>query len=85
VGNAYFSLSVHALPAGWRRLAVVTSDFHMPRTRALFAGIYGLAGRALAGDPDWCVGALAGGLEGLLARWCVINPLTHAAVSQAVG
>ncbi|KAL3146162.1 hypothetical protein ABBQ32_002878 [Trebouxia sp. C0010 RCD-2024] len=36
VGNAYFCLVIHALPAGWRRLAVVTSDFHMPRTEAIF-------------------------------------------------
>ncbi|GLC46941.1 hypothetical protein PLESTB_001544900 [Pleodorina starrii] len=51
VGNAYFSLTIHAVPAGWRRLAVVTSDFHMPRTAALFASMYGLAGRELYGDP----------------------------------
>jgi uncharacterized SAM-binding protein YcdF (DUF218 family) len=53
VGNAYFSLAIHALPAGWRRLAVVTSDFHMPRSRALFAGVYRLGSRSLHGDDDW--------------------------------
>ncbi|KAG2427338.1 hypothetical protein HXX76_012533 [Chlamydomonas incerta] len=52
VGNAYFSLTIHALPAGWRRLAVVTSDFHMPRTAALFGAMYGLAGSELLGQPD---------------------------------
>ncbi|KXZ42515.1 hypothetical protein GPECTOR_139g671 [Gonium pectorale] len=52
VGNAYFSLTIHALPAGWRRLAVVTSDFHMPRTAALFRAMYRLAGRELFGDAD---------------------------------
>ncbi|DBB06064.1 TPA: hypothetical protein ACH3X3_009634 [Trebouxia sp. C0006] len=36
VGNAYFSLVIHALPADWRKLAVVTSDFHMPRSQAIF-------------------------------------------------
>jgi len=36
VGNAYFCLSIHAIPAQWQRLAVVTSSFHMPRSRALF-------------------------------------------------
>ncbi|KAG2432291.1 hypothetical protein HYH02_013014 [Chlamydomonas schloesseri] len=51
VGNAYFSLTIHALPAGWRRLAVVTSDFHMPRTASLFHAMYGLAGSELFGDP----------------------------------
>lgn len=109
VGNGYFSLMIHALPAGWRcvgrrhgvllcgaqltvslllpaaaagsagcrrtagvrrppthggrssvrplpanhpcrRIAVVTSEFHMPRTRATFDTIYGLAGRQLHGD-----------------------------------
>ena len=50
VGNAYFALTIHAIPAGWRRLAVVTSDFHMPRTRDLFEAAAGLAGRELWGD-----------------------------------
>ena len=50
VGNAYFSLAIHALPAGWRRVAVVTSDFHMPRTAALFRHMYSVAGRELLGD-----------------------------------
>lgn len=31
IGNAYFALTIHALPRKWRRLCVVTSDFHMPR------------------------------------------------------
>eukprot|EP00878_Enallax_costatus_P030715 GHUV01033494.1.p1 GENE.GHUV01033494.1~~GHUV01033494.1.p1 ORF type:complete len:142 (+),score=31.45 GHUV01033494.1:214-639(+) len=51
VGNAYFSLTIHALPSGWRRLAVVTSHFHMPRSRALFADLYQLAGSSLFNDP----------------------------------
>ncbi|PNH10615.1 hypothetical protein TSOC_002646 [Tetrabaena socialis] len=42
VGNAYFSLTIHALPAGWRRVAVVTSDFHMPRTASLFDAMFEL-------------------------------------------
>jgi hypothetical protein len=33
VGNAMFALTIHALPAGWRHVAVVTSDFHMVRGR----------------------------------------------------
>lgn len=58
VGNAYYSLCIHVIPAGWRRLAVVTSDFHMPRSRALFADIYRLAGQSLFGDAAWWVAAL---------------------------
>lgn len=43
VGNAYYSLTIHALPAGWSSLAVITSEFHMLRTQALFSHIYGSA------------------------------------------
>ncbi|PSC72031.1 Rossmann-like alpha beta alpha sandwich fold isoform B [Micractinium conductrix] len=53
VGNAYFSLLQHAVPAGWRRIAVVTSEFHMPRTAATFDVVYALAGTQLHGDPSW--------------------------------
>lgn len=42
IGNGFFSAMIHAVPAGWRRVAVVTSDFHMPRSRAIFEKIYGL-------------------------------------------
>lgn len=52
VGNAYFSLTIHAIPADWRRLAVVTSNFHMPRTQRIFEDVYGLAGRTLFKDPQ---------------------------------
>lgn len=43
VGNAYFSLTIHAIPASWYRLAIVTSAFHMPRTEAIFRTTYQLA------------------------------------------
>jgi hypothetical protein len=42
IGNGYFSAMIHAVPAGWKRVAVVTSDFHMPRSRAIFEKVYGL-------------------------------------------
>lgn len=44
VGNAYFSKLVHVDPAGWRKLLVITSEFHMPRTRATFEWVYGMEG-----------------------------------------
>ena len=47
VGNGYFSAMIHAVPAGWKRVAVVTSDFHMPRSRAIFEKVYGLVERSL--------------------------------------
>ena len=46
IGNAYFSLAIHVLPRNFRELLVITSAFHMPRTRAIFEWIYGLAGIA---------------------------------------
>ena len=36
IGNAYFARVQHTDPAGWRKLLVVTSAFHMPRTAAVF-------------------------------------------------
>jgi hypothetical protein len=42
IGNAYFAKLLHVDPAGWRRLVVVTSEFHMARSRAIFEWIFGL-------------------------------------------
>jgi hypothetical protein len=40
VGNAYFSRVIHAIPRKFRRLLVITSAFHMPRTEAAFRWVY---------------------------------------------
>jgi uncharacterized SAM-binding protein YcdF (DUF218 family) len=53
VGNAYFSATIHAAPARWRRLAVVTSAFHAPRTAAIFDAVYELVGAAMFGDAGY--------------------------------
>eukprot|EP01023_Acetabularia_acetabulum_P033268 TRINITY_DN3113_c0_g1_i7.p3 TRINITY_DN3113_c0_g1~~TRINITY_DN3113_c0_g1_i7.p3 ORF type:complete len:270 (+),score=30.37 TRINITY_DN3113_c0_g1_i7:92-901(+) len=42
IGNGYFSAMLHVLPAQCKNLAVVTSQFHMPRTKAIFNKIYSL-------------------------------------------
>jgi hypothetical protein len=42
IGNAYFSKLLFVDPAGWRKLLVVTSEFHMPRSRAVFQWVYGM-------------------------------------------
>ena len=47
VGNGYFSAMIHAVPSGWGRMAVVTSEFHMERSRAIFETVYGLVERSL--------------------------------------
>jgi hypothetical protein len=41
IGNAYFSRVQLTDPLGWRRLLIITSQFHMPRTEAIFEWIYG--------------------------------------------
>ncbi|CAD7704434.1 unnamed protein product [Ostreobium quekettii] len=43
IGNVYFALTIHALPARWRKMAIVTSAFHMPRTKQLFKDVFELA------------------------------------------
>jgi hypothetical protein len=48
IGNAYFSRVIHAIPRGFRRVLVITSAFHMPRTEAAFGWVYGLEGPGCA-------------------------------------
>lgn len=43
IGNAYYARLLHADPAGWKRVAVITSEFHMPRTRAIFEWVFGMS------------------------------------------
>ncbi len=42
IGNAFFARTIHAAPAGWRRLLVITSAFHLPRAEAVFGWVFGL-------------------------------------------
>ena len=42
IGNAYFSRLLFAEPFNLSSLLVLTSEFHMPRTRAIFEWIYSL-------------------------------------------
>jgi uncharacterized SAM-binding protein YcdF (DUF218 family) len=50
IGNAFFSRVVHADPLGLRRLLIITSEFHLPRTEAVFRWVYGLEPKALPYD-----------------------------------
>ena len=43
IGNAAFARLMHADPRGWRRLHVVTSEFHVARTRAIFEWVFALS------------------------------------------
>ncbi len=47
IGNAYFAATIHAIPAMWRSLGIVTSAFHMPRSRAIFETVFAAAGVTL--------------------------------------
>ena len=40
IGNAYFARVIHTEPRHWRRLLVVTSEFHLPRTKAIFEHVF---------------------------------------------
>ena len=47
VGNAYFLRAVHILPMSYRQnekinLVIITNDWHMPRTRAIFDTVFHL-------------------------------------------
>jgi hypothetical protein len=42
IGNGYFSRVQIVEPMGWRRLLVITSEFHVARTESIFRWIYSL-------------------------------------------
>jgi hypothetical protein len=46
IGNAYFARTIHTDPARFHNLLIVNSEFHMPRTEAIFRWIFGLAPQA---------------------------------------
>ena len=45
IGNAYLTRLLHVDPPGWTRLLVITSEFHMPRTRAIFEWVFAFENR----------------------------------------
>jgi hypothetical protein len=47
IGNAFFSATIHAIPCAWQRVAIVTSAFHMGRTKAIFDKVFSLVDEAL--------------------------------------
>lgn len=42
IGNAYFTLVQFILPLKLNNIMIITSDFHMPRSKAIFEWIYGM-------------------------------------------
>ena len=65
IGNAYFSRVIHVEPRGFRKLHIITSAFHMPRTKAVFEWLYGLddQGYQLTFDPVPDVGIATDDLQ----------------------
>ncbi|MEM7796882.1 MAG: YdcF family protein [Cyanobacteria bacterium P01_C01_bin.118] len=44
IGNVYFSRMIHVEPLKLRRILVITSEFHMVRTKSIFEWVYRLEG-----------------------------------------
>lgn len=42
IGNAYFARVIHVDPANFKRILVITSNFHMPRTEFIFRWVFSL-------------------------------------------
>ena len=41
IGNAFFARTDHCSLAGWKRLLIITSEFHMARSKAIFDWVFG--------------------------------------------
>jgi len=42
IGNAYFTRLIHVDQLNLKKLLIITSEFHMPRSKAIFEWIFGL-------------------------------------------
>lgn len=58
IGNAWFTRVMHTDITGMRSLLVVTSDFHLARSQAIFEWIFGLGG------SGWHLGGVCEGVRG---------------------
>ena len=57
IGNALFARLLHTDPRNWKRLLIITSAFHLDRTRQIFRWIFSLAPHSsyeleFEGTPD---------------------------------
>lgn len=53
IGNAYFARAVHVDPRGFAHALVITSEFHMPRTEAVFRWVFALPGPGAGCELDF--------------------------------
>eukprot|EP00171_Calliarthron_tuberculosum_P016029 IDg16029t1 len=60
IGNAYFTRTMVTDPLQLRQLCVVTSEFHVVRTRAIFDWVFGLDAPAIAYNLHYKVAADVG-------------------------
>ena len=63
IGNAAFARLMHSDVRGWRRLLIVTSSSHMPRTRKIFEWIFSLPPGPDASGPGKRVRGRRRGVE----------------------
>ena len=45
IGNAFASLTMHVLPRNLRKIHIITSDWHLPRTREIFDTVFACGGK----------------------------------------
>lgn len=65
IGNAYFLRAIHTEVAGYRRLHVITSAFHLPRTQAIFEFVFALSFDGVSAAPQYTLTFEAVSDEGL--------------------
>eukprot|EP00934_Nitzschia_sp_Nitz4_P002836 Nitzschia sp. Nitz4//scaffold137_size62074//47177//48067//NITZ4_006425-RA/size62074-processed-gene-0.95-mRNA-1//-1//CDS//3329535730//2826//frame0 len=53
IGNAYFARTSHTDHNGWRRILIITNEFHMTRTKAIFDWVFGLPAADTSRPPSY--------------------------------
>jgi hypothetical protein len=85
IGNAFFTRMIHGVPRGIRRLLVITSEFHLPRTAAIFHWIFELRGPGRATGLGFEGAPNAGMDEGALAARVAKERASLEGVRQLAG
>ena len=52
IGNAFYARTSFTDLAGWNKLLIITNEFHMPRTRAIFEWIFGIHSSSSSSHPN---------------------------------
>jgi uncharacterized SAM-binding protein YcdF (DUF218 family) len=55
IGNAHFTRLLHTETLGLKRLAVITSHFHMPRVRAVFSHVFSIPSERDGRSPGYAL------------------------------